>query len=352
MQKKRILVAALNWGLGHATRCIPIIKALIKNNYEPIVASDGDALRLLKKEFPHIICLELPSYHIRYTKDPGNLKWKLLFDSPRILSVIKAEKKTTQSIIRDYQISGIISDNRWGVRNKRLQCVFITHQLQVLSGNTTYFSSKIQQKYIEKFDQCWVPDLPGRKNLSGILGHLKTENSDIKYIGPLSRIEKRSLPIVYDYLIMLSGPEPQRSFLERHLLNIFKETQEKILFIRGVFCSEEISLNNTNINIRNHLYGAFLQQALNSCKCVIARSGYTTIMDLYKIEAKAFFIPTPGQFEQEYLAERLEKLGIAPYCKQENFSLDKLERVAQYSGFSSVRFEHPFRDLFTLFQSE
>ena len=95
MQKKRILVAALNWGLGHATRCIPIIKALLKNDYEPVLASDGDALRLLKKEFPHIICLELPSYNIKYTEDPGNLKWKLLFDIPRILNVIKAEKKMT-----------------------------------------------------------------------------------------------------------------------------------------------------------------------------------------------------------------------------------------------------------------
>ena len=96
MQKKRILVAALNWGLGHATRCIPIIKALLKNDYEPVLASDGDALRLLKKEFPHIICLELPSYNIKYTEDPGNLKWKLLFDSPRILNVIKTEKKMTK----------------------------------------------------------------------------------------------------------------------------------------------------------------------------------------------------------------------------------------------------------------
>ncbi|MCL6216719.1 glycosyltransferase [Zunongwangia pacifica] len=352
MQKKRILVAALNWGLGHATRCIPIIKALLKNDYEPVLASDGNALRLLKKEFPHIICLELPSYNIRYTEDPKKLKWKLLFDSPRILKVIKAEKKATQGIIRDYQILGIISDNRWGVRNKRLKCVFITHQLNVLSGNTTYFSSKIQQKYIEKFDECWIPDLPGSKNLSGILGHLKTNNPALKYIGPLSRIERRSWPKIYDYLIILSGPEPQRSFLEKRLLDAFKDTEHKILFIRGVFSSEEISLKNPNINIRNHLYGAFLQQALNSCKCVIARSGYTTIMDLCKIEAKAFFIPTPGQFEQEYLAERFEKLGIAPFCQQADFSLEKLEKLDEFSGFSSFSFQYPFRDLFTLFECE
>ena len=352
MQKKRILVAVLNWGLGHATRCIPIIKALLKNDYEPILASDGDALRLLKKEFPHIICIELPSYNIKYTEDPSNLKWKLLFDSPRILGVIKTEKKITKKIIQDYQISGIISDNRWGVRNKKVKSVFITHQLNVLSGNTTYFSSKIQQKFIQKFNECWVPDLPGSKNLSGILGHLKETTSAIKYIGPLSRIEKRSWPKVYDYLIILSGPEPQRTFLELKLLQVFKHTESKILFIRGVFSSEEISLKNPNINIRNHLYGAVLQQALNSCNYVIARSGYTTIMDLSKIEAKAFFIPTPGQFEQEYLAERCEKLGIAPFCTQEEFSLEKLKNLDEFSGFSNFRFEHSFRDLFALFERE
>ena len=350
MQNKRILVATLNWGLGHATRCIPIIKALLKNNYEPILASDGDALLLLQKEFPHIICLELPSYNIRYTKAPRNLKWKLLFDSPRILKVIKAEKKRTEKIIQDYQISGIISDNRWGVRSKEVRSVFITHQLNVLSGNTTYFSSKIQQKYIKKFDECWVPDLPGSKNFSGKLGHLKSEKSTIKYIGPLSRIEKRSLPKIYDYLIILSGPEPQRSFLEKHLLDIFKDTQNKILFVRGVFSSEEIIFNNSNIDIRNHLYGSVLDHAMNSSKCIIARSGYTTIMDLYKIEAKAFFIPTPGQFEQEYLAERCEKLGITPFCKQEEFSLEKLKNLDQFSGFSNLRFKYSFGDLFTLFE--
>ena len=99
MQKKRILVAVLNWGLGHATRCIPIIKALLKNGYEPVLASDGDALRLLKKEFPHIICIELPSYNIKYTEDPSNLKWKLLFDSHRILGVIRTEKKITKKMV-------------------------------------------------------------------------------------------------------------------------------------------------------------------------------------------------------------------------------------------------------------
>jgi UDP:flavonoid glycosyltransferase YjiC (YdhE family) len=75
---KTILIAPLNWGLGHATRCIPIIKALQENNYIPIIASDGIALELLQKEFPYVQTLKLPSYKIEYAKNGKNFKWKLL----------------------------------------------------------------------------------------------------------------------------------------------------------------------------------------------------------------------------------------------------------------------------------
>lgn len=342
-------MAVLNWGLGHAARSIPIITALQNHNFEPILASDGDALRLLRKEFPHLLALPLPSYDIAYSKNPDFLKWKFILESPKILQAIKAEKKQTKTIISDYNISGIISDNRLGVRHNKVKSVFITHQIQVLSGITTFFSSKIHQKYIEKFDECWVPDTPEKNNLSGILSHDQKTDFPVKYIGLLSRFEKKKWPIIYDYLILLSGPEPQRSLLEEKLLSSFTATPKKILFVRGVFSEEKKKVKNNNINIKNNLYGARLQQAINSCDLVIARSGYTTLMDLAKLEKKAFLIPTPGQFEQEYLAERLMKLGIAASCSQDDFSLDKLDHLEAYSGFRQFNFHYPFKDLFCLF---
>lgn len=190
MQKKRILVAVLNWGLGHATRSIPIINELLKHNFEVYIASDGAALKLLQKEFPSIKAFELPSYNISYSKSASSFKWKLFTETPGILKAIKLERKAIKELTKAYNFNGIISDNRFGCRHENITSVFITHQLSVLSGNTTYLSSKLHQKYISNFDECWIPDTPGNNNLSGIMGHLKEVPANVKYIGPLSRFNK------------------------------------------------------------------------------------------------------------------------------------------------------------------
>ncbi len=353
MRNKRILVAALNWGLGHATRCIPIINQLKEHDLEPIIASDGQALKLLKKEFPDAVFEELPSYNITYTKKGSNLKWKLLLNSRQIIKNIKAENDLTKELVKKYDLKGIISDNRWGVRNDQLKTnVFITHQINVLSGNTTFLSSFIQQRYIEKFDECWIPDFDGENNLSGILSHATSTPKNVKFIGPLSRFEKSEVPLIYDYLVLLSGPEPQRSMLERILLQEFQYSNFKILFVRGVIKEESIINTNPNIEIKNFLFGKALEEAINSSQCIISRSGYTTIMDLAKLEKKAFFIPTPGQNEQEYLAERLEKMNIAPCCDQEGFEISKLSEIKNYNGLSDLGNHTLFGDLFTFFEGE
>ena len=353
MRKKRILVAALNWGLGHAARCIPIIKELQRFDFEPILASDGAALELFKLEFPELTHLELPTYDIQYSEKGEDLKWKLLKDSPKILKAIKAEKKRTKAIVKEYRIKGIISDNRFGVRSSKLKKnVFITHQLKVLSGNTTFLSSYIHNKFIDKFEQCWVPDLEDAKNLSGILGHEKTKSPNVKYIGLLSRFKKTNSPEVFDYLILLSGPEPQRTLLENILIKEVENSEKKILFIRGVFNESTLASPNPKILIKNYLYGKFLQEAVNSSKVIIARSGYSTLMDLSRLEKKAFFIPTPGQPEQEYLAERMKKLGVAPFSKQDDFKFSMLQNMGDYSGLSDFGDDMIFWDLFSFFHSE
>ncbi|MGY5851549.1 glycosyltransferase [Salegentibacter sp. F14] len=354
MKRKRILVAVLNWGLGHATRCIPLIHELIANRYEPILASDGAALTLLKKEFPDLITETLPSYNIEYSRSPNLLKWKLFLESPRIMKVIKTEKECTRRLVEKHNLNGIISDNRLGVRYKYLKSVFITHQLNVLSGNTSWLSSRLHQKYIRKFDQCWVPDLPGPKNLSGILGHMKKNPEQVKYIGPLSRFGKKKLTQKFKIMVILSGPEPQRSFLEKILLKELKKTSEEILYVRGVLIESEPKLecDNPNLIIRNYLFGQELEDAINSSETIVCRSGYTSLMDLSKLEKKAFLIPTPGQFEQEYLAERIDKLGIAPYCHQADFKISELKRLKSFSGFKDFGFVTDFRNLFALFEGK
>lgn len=353
MGNKKILVAALNWGLGHATRCIPIINELLAENLEPIIASDGQALKLLEREFPQLTCEELPSYKITYTQKGYFLKWKLLLHTPSILRTIKAEREITEKLAKKYNLSGIISDNRWGVRSDKIKKnVFITHQLNVLSGNTTFLSSHIQKEYIKNFQECWIPDTNEDQNLSGIMGHPKKLPENVKYIGPLSRFQKKELPVKYDYLVLLSGPEPQRSILESILFKEFKKSELKVLFVRGVISEEEFQNPAPNITVKNYLYGISLENAINSSNSIISRSGYTTLMDLCKLEKKAFFIPTPGQPEQEYLARRMEKLGFASYSSQDEFNLEKLEQIEKYTGLGDFGDHSLLRDRLTFFQSE
>lgn len=321
--------------MGHATRCIPIIHALLKANFEPVLASDGNALLLLQKEFPLLKSVELPSYNIRYPKNGKNLRIKLLLQLPTIISSIKKERKMVCKLIEKEHIVGIISDNRFGVYSKKVPSVYITHQLNVLSGKTTFITSKIHQQVLKKFDECWVPDLEGILNFSRDLGHLKSHHFNLKYIGILSRFQPKQLETKYDLLLLLSGPEPQRTLLENKLLLELQHFNGKILMVRGVFTTSEMKAPS-HFKIVNYLLSNELEEVINQSNLVIARSGYSTIMDLAALGKKAFFIPTPGQFEQEYLAKNLQKKLIAPYAKQDEFTAAKLSDLTKYSGFEKV----------------
>lgn len=347
--KKRILIAPLNWGLGHATRCIPIIKALQTAGFEPIIASDGVALSLLEKEFPNVPCVTLPAYDVTYAKKGKYFKLKLLKDSPKLLKAIHNEKKAVKTIIEMYGISGIISDNRLGVFNKNVPCVFMTHQLNVLSGLTTYLSTKLHENYIKRFDCCWVPDTAGAVNLSGKLGHSRHSTLKVKYIGPISRFTKKNESKTIELLVMLSGPEPQRTMLEDKLFKELKHYKGRIVFVRGVLEKNIMCSNDGNMTVYNFMTSDILETTLNKSKIVLSRSGYTTIMDLAKLEKSAFFIPTPGQTEQEYLAKRLNNKGFIPSCHQDDFKLEMLHKVADYNGLKPFNTSVDYNQLFSLF---
>jgi uncharacterized protein (TIGR00661 family) len=349
---KNILVAPLNWGLGHATRCIPIINELLKNGFNPIIASDGIALSLLKKEFPELLALELPSYNIEYSKKASGFKWKLLKNSPKMINAILNENQLVKNWVTLYNLKGIISDNRLGVRSKKAPSVFITHQLTVLSGKTTWISSKLHHYFIRKFDECWVPDSKNFMNLSGKLGHLKKTNLKIKYIGILSRLQKKELPIQYQLMVILSGPEPQRTLLEELLIEKLEKYTEKVIFIKGKVEAEQKQEVKANITFYNYMQTEQLEKTFNESEMVLCRSGYSTIMDLAKLEKKAFFIPTPGQLEQEYLSKKYKREGLVPSSKQDKFKLEDLIFVSLYSGLPKTTSTIDWNLLFLLFEGE
>jgi len=349
---KTILITPLNWGLGHATRCIPIIKALQDNNYIPIIASDGIALDLLRKEFPYIQTLELPSYHIEYAKNAKNFKWKLIKNLPKMIVAILDEKKIVNSWIRKHDIDGIISDNRLGVFSKKVPSVFITHQLNVMTGNTTKFTSKCHQYFIKKYNECWVPDTNETINLTGELGHLNNHKLNLKYIGPLSRMRQKDTAKVYDLMIILSGPEPQRTFLEEKLQQEIVHYNGNIVFIRGVVEKEQSKQQIKNVTYYNFMNTKQLEQTFNESDLVLCRSGYTTVMDLAKLGKKAFFIPTPGQYEQEYLAIKLQDENLVPYATQNDFTIEDLSKVKSFKGLSQFKNNIDWDSLFTVFEKE
>lgn len=356
-EKKTILVAPLNWGLGHATRSIPIIHALIQDGFDVLIGSDGAALNLLRREFPTANFIELPSYQIEYAKDGKKFMWKMLLRSPKVAKAIRDEHKLLKKLVAENAVQGVISDNRLGLSNKNIPTVFITHQLQVLSGKTTKLTSALHLRYIKRFDECWVPDYKGKPNLSGKLGHPDSFSIPVKYLGPLSRLTKTDCEKKYDVLVLLSGPEPQRSDLEEILLYELKKYGGSVLFVKGVVEDEQKVEHIKQMKVVNFMKSDELENAINSSDIVVCRSGYTTVMDLAKLNKKAFFIPTPGQTEQEYLAKRFKKKGWIPFSNQENFKLKDLSSTKVYKGFKplidKVGFtEVSFRELFSLFEGK
>lgn len=330
---KKILVAPLNWGLGHAARCVPVIQGLVEAGFSPVLASDGEALLLLQKEFPDFPHYELPSYGISYAKKGSFLSIKLLAQWPGIRKSARREWEVVQEIIQKEGIGGIISDNRFGVFSKEIPSIYITHQLKVYSGIFTPISSAIHQKIIKKFTVCWVPDYEGPVNLSGKLAHPKPKGINIEYIHPISRFNPQEFIKVFDLLVLLSGPEPQRSIVEKKLAKELKDFDGKVILVRGKMSQNQSKEKIGNLEIVNFMLKDELEETISRSNLVLSRSGYSTIMDLEKLKAKAFFIPTPGQLEQIYLAKHLENLGIAGYCHQDQFDLEKLNSALQYRGF-------------------
>lgn len=333
--KKRILVAPLDWGIGHATRCIPIINALIANNYEVILAADSRPLHLLSTEFPNLELVRFSGYNIKYPKYlPMNLS--MLMQLPKILLGIKKEQKILNQIIEEYNIDGVISDNRYGLYSDKVPCVFITHQLQIQSP---YFSEKIRTfnyNLINKYDSCWVMD-DEQENLAGSLSKAKILPNNTVYIGPQSRFEKRETAIKYVFMGLVSGPEPQRTILEKGLINALKGRVEKSLIVLG---KPELNTSETdgNLTIKSHLNAKELNTAMLQSELIICRPGYSTVMDLAKLEKKAFFIPTPGQTEQEYLANHFMQKGICFAQNQNEFDFKKAFAESEnYTGFATIK---------------
>jgi len=345
--KKKILLAPLDWGLGHASRCIPIANQLIDHGFEVIFAASGRPMHLLMNDFPKHDFIKLEGYHIHYPKN-GQMAYSMMTQSLKIWQGIRREHSLLQSIIDTYQIDGVISDNRYGLYSTKVPCVFITHQLNIQAPILSSFIRKINHKYINRFSQCWIPDTP-QHQLSGILSSPIPSNIDCKYVGSLSRFKKLKKTEDLDILAVISGPEPQRTVFEKLLRKELKKNSNKALLVLGKTEDHNVE-HHQQLKIVGHLNSEELNQAMVNADIIISRSGYSTIMDIAMLHKKAIFVPTPGQTEQLYLAKYFYDQKMAYAMHQNQFDLDlALNDIKSFNGICIENESVNWTELFDIF---
>lgn len=335
---KRVLIAPLDWGLGHATRCIPVIREFQRQGCAVALAGSGDSLTLLQKEFPALPSFSLPAYRPRYPLR-GSMVWTMALQLPKFIKAILEEHRVVERIIEQEKTEIIISDNRYGCWSSKVRSVFITHQSNILMPKRFGWLQnpvrKLTERLMNRFDVCWVPDAAEAMSLAGELISNAVSHHNVKFIGWLSRFERKpDTGKKIDVAAILSGPEPQRTQMENILMPQLESSGLLYQAVRGLPGVQEAT---SSASVQNFLLSDELQACIEGADIVIARSGYSTVMDMQRLGKKVIFIPTPGQTEQVYLAERLRDKGIAFFMAQDQFDLHHALRQANaYSGFDAI----------------
>ncbi len=308
----KVLLAPLNWGLGHATRCIPLIRQYMAQGHKVVLGGDGESLLLLRKTFPQLRVIDLPSLELRYT-DNAKQRGFYLRAIPALIRFTIADYYYLRQQLAIEHFDLVISDNRFGLFSRQTRCVYITHQLYVqLPKRLSLFQPLARALHAciyKRYSEVWVPDYADTlNNLAGALAHGKSFDLKAKYIGPLSRFENMESRFVspeprYTTLAILSGLEPQRTLFEQELVARFKASPQPVLIVRGKIGGPATATHIGSVTLLPHISDEELLPLLRQAEKIIVRSGYSTIMDLATLGLlhKAEFHPTPGQSEQEYL---------------------------------------------------
>ena len=323
----KILVAPLNWGLGHASRCVPLIRSFIAEGHEVILGGDGGSLTLLRRRFPKLRYVYLAPLRLRYSA--GNRQvWAMVRALPHLVSWSIKDHALLEAVLKEEHIDRVVSDNRFGLYSDKTECVYMTHQLHIFLPQGWRWleplAERLHARIYKRFKEVWVPDYEDfSRSLAGELSHLNGQREKvqgtIKYIGPLSRfsgMEVRDANERRTVVAVLSGLEPQRTILENEIVARYKSTEEPVVIIQGLPGRPNTRFKRGNITMIPYLSDAELVPLLKNAKRIIARSGYSTIMDLHALgllkntasqsafpDCQIELIPTPGQPEQEYLAQ-------------------------------------------------
>jgi len=350
MKKQTICIAPLDWGLGHATRCISLVKALLQLEYKIVIACEGHHQALLREALPEANFLPLAGYRIRYTKNGKWFVWAMLLQMPKIIFSIYYEKRWLCKMQKQFQFNFIISDNRFGFRHKDIPSVFITHQLNVQTPWkwTNHLVQKIQYHYINRFDACWIPDTINIPNLSGLLSQpIRLPKIPVWYMGALSRMtpstqDEQNFPAI-KFLGIVSGPEPQRTLFENALWAMGNSLCLPFALVAGRPLQTGENKFTAYGSLYQHASGEKLVQLIQSAEIIVFRGGYTSLMELLPFNKKLIIVPTPGQTEQVYLAKWWASHHWALHYNQENFDLGLALSTA-----SDFVFEYPSCEAFSI----
>jgi uncharacterized protein (TIGR00661 family) len=339
---KRIFVCPMDWGLGHATRLVPVIRLLLQAGAQPVLGADNKPLAFLRQQFPQLEWVRFPGFQPVYHKK-GSLTLKMASAIPAMLKAAEKSHVLLEELIEKYRIDAVIADNRYELWSEKVPTVFMTHQLNIMLPGILAtgrpFVRKMINRFIVKHNELWIPDFENEPALSGKLSHIrKMPLQKTFFIGPLSRFEEAgkakadNCESSLDILCLLSGPEPQRTVFENLLIRQLEKSPKKAILLSGNPEGKEKQVRG-NLEIRSHAGDEEMLQLIQSAKIIICRSGYSSLMDLVSLGKKAIFVPTPGQPEQEYLAQKLKKQGLYYACSQKEFTLQKaLEASVKYTG--------------------
>jgi hypothetical protein len=326
---------------------IPLAKRLMDMNYKVIIASGEEHLSLFRSELPDLSYVNFPGFKPGYSRYlPQYIS--LLFKLPILVFHIIKEHQRVKRIISENHIDIIISDNRFGLWNRNIISVYVTHMLRIPLPETLRFLEPVgillHRRIIKKYDYCFIPDLPGELNLSGRLSHGLRLPDNVRFIGILSKFTlpeqshgfSESTP---HYTVILSGPEPQREMLRQKLITLLKNEPAGTIIFEGKPNTPGKTHKEGNITFFSHLPTSEMKAVIQSSQKIITRSGYTTIMELVSLNCTALLIPTPGQTEQEYLAEYLSEKGWFTTLRQSEIGTKREYREVNSSLHEEINRE-------------
>ncbi|MBW3010744.1 glycosyltransferase [Candidatus Woesearchaeota archaeon] len=333
-----VLFGICTWGLGHATRDLPLIKALLQKKHSVTIATSGRSLEFLKKEVPECHFIDFPDYPLPYTKKAMFFPIKFTGYLPKMFRAVRKERRNFRQLLHSDKYDLVVSDCRYGLSSKRVPCYFMTHQLRFIAPKRIRFAENSMElmtyAFSREFDKVLVPDYKGF-NMTGDLSHNMKffDDYDMEYLGILSSMERMKVDQDIDYFISISGPEPQRTVFQKKVLKQAKDLDGNVVITLGK-PELEFTKRKDNVVVHSCLNVNQQQEMMNRAKLVISRSGYTTMMDLVHLGKKALYIPTLGQTEQVYLSDYHNRLGTYYSVSQGKMNLKKDVQIAKrYPGF-------------------